>query len=399
MTPGEVVQRTEMFELLQYKPTTKRSTAPLLVIPDDQQVLRHRPCAWAQPALSTCFLRGIRSLSSRGATPPQSTVTGASTLRRGNHRRDGNNSQDHQEQEAQPVRDVLRWNRHVDDAGAFKAQGELDQVSGLGWPLLSSIKTMRACDRCAQREHRQSRNPQYRLPVVTLDGRHLAEAFAWLRPNDLIWSYWVNNYLLGRTPPKFDVLFWNADTTRMTAALHKDFVEMGVHNSLGHPGKAEILGTRVDLRTVDTDVYAVAGIADHICPWSAAYGTTQLFGGDVKFVLSSSGHIAAIINPPGNPKAKFRVADKNPKTAEAWLKSATAEEGSWWPDFSAWAAKRGGGKVAAPTKLGDATFPPLGPAPGTYISEAWGFAGPQFMPVDSRRTLMDAPRPESSSVT
>ena len=130
-----------------------------------------------------------------------------------------------------------------------------------------------------------------------LDGRSLAEVFAWLRPNDLIWNYWVNNYLLGRKPPPFDILFWNADTTRMAAGLHRDFLQLGVTNALVRPGGVTMLGSPVDLALVDRDSYLVAGITDHICPWQSCYRSTQLLAGRTRFVLSTSGHVAAMVNP------------------------------------------------------------------------------------------------------
>src|SRR5271165_2092559 len=123
-----------------------------------------------------------------------------------------------------------------------------------------------------------------------LDGRGLAEVFAWLRPDDLIWNYWVNNYLQGRPPPAFDILYWNADTTRLPAALHRDFISLAMSNALTKPGEAVMLGSRVDLSKVDIDSYVVAGIADHIVPWQSAYRSTQLLGSTPRFVLSTSGH-------------------------------------------------------------------------------------------------------------
>ena len=141
-----------------------------------------------------------------------------------------------------------------------------------------------------------------------LDGRALAEVFAWLRPDDLIWNYWVNNYLQGRTPPPFDILYWNADTTRLPAALHRSFIRLALANALTKPGAATMLGSPVDLSKVDTDTYVIAGIADHLCPWQSCYRSTQLLGGPVTFVLSTSGHIASMVNPPGNPKATFQTA-------------------------------------------------------------------------------------------
>ncbi len=151
--------------------------------------------------------------------------------------------------------------------------------------------------------------------------------FAWLRPNDLIWNYWVSNYLMGKTPPAFDILFWNADATNLPAALHRDFLELALDNSLTKPGAATVLGTPIDLSKITVDSYVVAGIADHITPWQNAYRTANLLGSDPRFVLSTSGHIAALVNPPGNEKASFRINDELPEEPEAWLKSASTDAG------------------------------------------------------------------------
>jgi polyhydroxyalkanoate synthase len=206
-----------------------------------------------------------------------------------------------------------------------------------------------------------------------LDGRSLAEVFAWLRPNDLIWNYWVNNYLLGKKPPAFDILFWNADTTRMTAGLHRDFLQLGAANALVHPGAATMLGSPVDLAAVDRDSYIVAGITDHICPWQSCYQSTQLLGGRPRFVLSTSGHIAAMVNPPGNEKARYQLAKQSPggppgpEDAQEWLRSAETIKGSWWPDYADWLGERCGEERTAPTELGGGGLAPLSDAPGTYI--------------------------------
>jgi poly[(R)-3-hydroxyalkanoate] polymerase subunit PhaC len=203
-----------------------------------------------------------------------------------------------------------------------------------------------------------------------LDGRSLAEVFAWLRPNDLIWSYWVNNYLRGEKPPPFDILYWNADTTRMPAGLHRDFISVIMGGALAKGDAATMLGSPVDLSAVDVDAYVLAGAADHLCPWQSCYRSAQLLGGDTRFVLSTSGHIASMVNPPGNPKARFQA------TAEPldgllgpsdWLGMARTVTGSWWPDYSTWLAERSGGAKDAPDDLGAAGFTPLDPAPGRYI--------------------------------
>jgi polyhydroxyalkanoate synthase len=200
-----------------------------------------------------------------------------------------------------------------------------------------------------------------------LDGRQLAEVFAWLRPGDLIWQYWVNNYLQGRTPPKFDILFWNADTTRMTASLHRDFVNAGLGNKLAHAGGVTVLDTEIDLKKITVDSYVVAGSADHICPWVNCYRSGQLLGGKVRFVLSSNGHIAALVNPPGNPKSSYQVSDDNTLPPAEWQRAATTEQGSWWPDYASWLADRSGELKAAPKSLGSSRHPIIEAAPGSYV--------------------------------
>jgi polyhydroxyalkanoate synthase len=203
-----------------------------------------------------------------------------------------------------------------------------------------------------------------------LDGRRLAEVFAWLRPGDLIWNYWVNNYLLGREPARFDILFWNADTTRMTAGLHRDFVRAAVSNSLTSPGGLTVLGTEIDLAQLDLDSYVVAGVADHICPWQSCYRSSQLLGGKTRFVLSSSGHIAALVNPADSKKSRYQAADDITADAETWQQSAATEQGSWWPNYASWLAARSGGQVPAPAALGRDRFRVIEPAPGSYVRAA-----------------------------
>jgi polyhydroxyalkanoate synthase len=202
-----------------------------------------------------------------------------------------------------------------------------------------------------------------------LDGAQLAEVFAWLRPNDLVWNYWVNNYLQGKKPPKFDILFWNADTTRMTAKLHRDFVDVALRNKLARPGGVTVLGDELDLKQVTVDSYVVAGSADHICPWESCYRSSQLLGGKVRFVLSTNGHIAALVNPPSNPKSSYRVSDDNSADAADWAQTAPTEKGSWWPDFARWLGERSAGEKPAPAALGNERFRVLEDAPGSYVCD------------------------------
>jgi polyhydroxyalkanoate synthase len=200
-----------------------------------------------------------------------------------------------------------------------------------------------------------------------LDGRTLAEVFAWLRPGDLVWNYWVNNYLLGKRPPAFDILFWNSDTTRMTAGLHADFIDLAMDNSLTRSGALSVLGVPIDLGTVTVDTYVVAGLTDHITPWESCYRSAQLFGGATRFVLSNGGHLAALVNPPGNPKAAFHTNDDATSDPKVWLKGSDLRDGTWWADLGMWLDERGGSRRAAPTALGSSRLGVLAEAPGTYV--------------------------------
>lgn len=215
-------------------------------------------------------------------------------------------------------------------------------------------------DRLARRAKAKSARKGY------LDGRALAEVFAWLRPGDLVWNYWVNNYLLGKRPPAFDILFWNSDTTRMTAALHADFVDLARENSLTRPGALTVLGVPIDLGRITVDSYVVAGIADHITPWESCSRSAQL-GGTTRFVVSTSGHLAALVNPPGNSKASFHTNDELTSDAKMWLKGSHVHQGTWWTDLGLWLDERCGAQRPAPKELGSHRLSVLAEAPGTYV--------------------------------
>ena len=201
-----------------------------------------------------------------------------------------------------------------------------------------------------------------------IDGRALEGVFAWLRPNDLVWNYFVNNYLLGKDPPAFDVLYWNQDTVRLAAGLHRDFILTALDNSLTHPGEVEVLGNPIDLGAITLDSYAIAGLGDHIVPWENAYRSVQLVGGSKRFVLSTSGHIQALVNPPGpESRASYRVIDDPKQVPEVWLGEADVRRGSWWPDYAAWLSERSGDLKPAPTTLGSRGHQALAKAPGSYV--------------------------------
>jgi polyhydroxyalkanoate synthase len=202
-----------------------------------------------------------------------------------------------------------------------------------------------------------------------LEGEEMSRIFAWMRPNDLVWNYWVNNYLLGNPPPAFDVLYWNSDTTRLPAGFHSDLLDVFGDESLRKPRALSILGESIDLSAVDVDKFFVAGVTDHITPWKGVFQSTGLFGGSTEFVLSSSGHIQSLINPPGNPRAKYYLGDKPTGSPDAWLASAREHSGSWWGYWAGWLADRSGVKKPAPPTLGNKLYAPILPAPGAYVLE------------------------------
>jgi len=204
-----------------------------------------------------------------------------------------------------------------------------------------------------------------------VDGAEMASMFAWLRPNDLIWNYWVNNYLLGNSPPAYDVLAWNIDTTRLPGQYHCDLLALFEKNPYVNAGTLEVLGVPIDMGQVKLGAYVIAGITDHITPWRACYGTARLFGPETTFILANAGHLQSMINPPGAPKAYFFSGPANVESPMAWAESAqpSRQEGSWWPHWRAWIQGKSGELKPAPTKLGSRKYRPLAAAPGTYVME------------------------------
>ncbi len=206
-----------------------------------------------------------------------------------------------------------------------------------------------------------------------IKGDDLARGFAWLRPNDLIWNYVINNYLMGDDPPAFDVLFWNSDATNLSGSLMGDFLTIYETLAFTKNGEVEMAGHKIDLSKVTSDLFILGGVTDHITPWKATYRSTRLFGSkDVTYVLSQAGHMQAILNPPGNPKAKYYVQKKPgklPESADDWLKGTEEVAGSWWPFWMEWVQARSGDKLPAPDELGDKKHPVLDQAPGQYVME------------------------------
>jgi poly[(R)-3-hydroxyalkanoate] polymerase subunit PhaC len=198
-----------------------------------------------------------------------------------------------------------------------------------------------------------------------LEGAQMAQTFDVLRANDLIFNYVVSEWLLGEPPPAFDILAWNADNTRMPAAMHAFYLRSLYGQNQLTQGGMTIAGTKLQLGDVTNDAYVVGAINDHIVPWRASYQATRLLGGDVRYVLSCGGHIAGIVNPP-NPKAWYETAGGNPPEADAWRAEALRSTGSWWEDWAEWTGERAG-ELVAPPPMGSAAHPPRSDAPGEYV--------------------------------
>jgi polyhydroxyalkanoate synthase subunit PhaC len=210
---------------------------------------------------------------------------------------------------------------------------------------------------------------QVSRPRGVIEGWQLGSMFSWLRPNDLVWNYWVNNYLLGQDPPAFDILAWNADQTRLSSAFHRQMLDMTADNKLVRPGGITVLGTPIDISRIDCDTYVVAGRTDHITPWQSCYRTTQMVSGRPEFVLCSSGHIQTVVADPEHRGLGYYLNPETPPDAGQWLAGAQRREGSWWEHWAGWLADRSGQQAEAPASLGSQRFPALEPAPGSYVRQ------------------------------
>jgi polyhydroxyalkanoate synthase len=373
VTPGAVVLRTEVFELIQYQAQTERvRTVPLLLVPPTINRYYILDLAPGRSMIEYLVREGQQVFVISWRNPE-----GAQ----------GHFDMDTYAQAVLEARDAIaeitrQEAVHVNAAcsggivsagavGHLQAAGELSKVASLTL-FVCAIDSTRATDaealvtrEIAAAAVAESARKGY------LDGQALAGVFAWLRPNDMVWNYVVNNYLLGKPPPAFDILYWNQDTVRMAAGLHRDFVVMGLENAMAHAGEHVALGTPIDLGAVDVDSYVVAGLRDHLVSWEAAYRSALLLGGNRRFVLSTSGHIQALVNPPSpESRSSYRMTEELDADPQEFYKQADVKAGSWWPDYSAWLGERSGELKPAPTKLGSAKHKAAARAPGTYVHAA-----------------------------
>jgi len=207
-----------------------------------------------------------------------------------------------------------------------------------------------------------------------LEGSEMAATFNTLRANDLVWSFVINNYLMGKEPFPFDILYWNGDSTRMPAAMHSEYLRrMYLDNALSQ-GKMELAGTTLDLTAIKTPSYLLSTREDHIAPWDSTYKATQLYSGKTTFTLAMSGHVAGVVNPAAKDKYGYWTNASNPESTEAWLEGAEQHDGSWWPHWQAWLAKHAGAMVPA-RQPGDGALEVLEDAPGSFVKHDLRKAG------------------------
>ena len=370
-TPGSVVFENDVFQLIQYAPSTpKVGSRPLLLVP---------------PSINKFYIMDLQPESSlvKFAVDQGNTVFLISWRNPG------------QEQSK------LRWDDYV-ESGILKAIEAANEIAGsddlnvLGF-CVGGTMTVTALAVLAAR----GQSPVHSLTLMTtlvdfansgvldifinedhvssreasigkggiLPGQELATTFSFLRPNDLVWNYVVKNYLKGENPPPFDILYWNSDSTNLpgpffTWYLRNTYLE----NNLIKPNKVAIAGEKIDLRKIKMPVYAMGAREDHIVPWEAAWSSATNFGPKTRFVLGASGHVAGSINPASKNKRSHWVSDGLGKTADDWLARAKEVPGSWLSDWAAWLGKHQGGQVAAPKKAGkSAKYKVIEPAPGRYV--------------------------------
>ncbi len=371
-TPGAVVYENEVMQLIQYRPTTEKvAQRPLLVIP---------------PFINKFYILDLQPENSfvKYATDQGNTVFIISWVNPDKDQKD------------------LVWDDYL-ESGVFNALEIAKKITGAdrvnttawcvgGTLLATALAVMQARNdetiasatffttlldfsepgelgifvdeaQVAQREAQLAHTGM-------LNGKDLATVFSMLRANDLIWSYVVNNYLKGQTPPPFDILYWNSDPTNMPGNMYIAYIQnMYLENKLVKPGGLTLCGESIDLSKVTTPSYFLSTVEDHIAPWTATFKTVNLFSGPVKFVLGASGHIAGVINPPAKNKRNYWTDGELGKDAEHWLKTATSHPGSWWTNWIEWLAPHRGDAVDAPKSLGNKEYTEIEPAPGRYVTK------------------------------
>jgi polyhydroxyalkanoate synthase len=371
LTPGAVISRDPVAEIIQYTPTTTQVfERPTLIIPPPIGRFYFLDLAPQRSFVEHSVSRGIQTfmLSWRNPTKEQADWS-VDTY-------------------------ATRILSAIDDVREVTGAEDINVLGFCAGGILTTVVLNHLAARGDTRVHTASYavtlldwEGKYPIgvfkaaPVLSLakwnsrrkgviDAATMGSAFTWLRPNDMVWSYWVNNYLLGQDPPVFDILSWNADGTCLPARLHAQFLEIFGDNPLVTPGAADYLDTPVDVSTITIPTFVMGAVNDHLTPWRGTYRTTEMTSGPTTFVLSNAGHIAALVNPPGNPKASYFVGEEaGVVDADTWRENAEQKKGSWWQEWADWTLTHSGAEVAAPKKLGSPKQPVLTPAPGLYVRD------------------------------
>ncbi len=369
-TPGAVVFRNDVLELLQYTPTTAKVCAlPTLIVPPQINKYYFLDLAPQRSLVEYATANGLRvfMVSWRNPQPEQrdwNLDTYVSALL-----------------EATDAMLSITRQRRFNALGfcaggitlsclaALMAANDDKRLNSIGYAVTLLDWDTRAMIGMLHSRKLIGKAKKASREKGVISGKDLGALFAWFRPNDLVWNYWVNNYLLGRNPPSFDILAWNDDSTNLPAALHGQFLDIFLNNDLARPGKVKVLDTPIDLRDITVDAFVTGALNDHLTPWAGCYQTTQLLGSkNVEYILSHAGHIASLVNPPGNPKASYYVGGRPGPDPDAWREKAERRTGSWWENWVEWTRKRSGEERAAPKTLGNKKYPALEPAPGKYIN-------------------------------
>src|SRR5262245_11218116 len=370
LTPGAVVYRGEVFELIQYTPQTAAvQRRPLLIVPPQINKFYATDLSAGRSFAEFAVQQGVQTfcISWRNPTAAQRDWNMDTYL-------------EACKQAVAVAREVTgadRVNAMAACAGGFTLATLLGHLAAKGDDSIESATLLvTVLDTAAPTLLGQFASKSGVAATIeksrrkgVLEGSEMARVFAWLRPNDLVWLFVANNWVMGNRPPAFDILYWNSDTTRLPAEFHADLLRMFMENPLKAPGKISALGTAIDMEKVKVPAYVVAGITDHITPWQACYQSKNILRGKMDFVLSSSGHIQSIVNPPTNPKAKYFLNSALPETPEDWLAGATEHAGSWWDHWANWYRTHGAGEVPAPSILGSTTHPAGDPAPGRFVHQ------------------------------
>ncbi len=370
LTPGKVVFQTDLMQLIQYQPSTdKVHRRPLLIMPpwiNKYYILDLREnnsfIKWAVAEGFTVFVvswvNPDRKLAEK--TFEDYMIEGPLAALEAMEKATG-------ETQANVIGYCLGGTLLAVTLAYMKAKGDTRFASATFLAVLTDFAE--AGELGVFIDEEQLANLERKMQETGyLEGAHMATTFNMLRANDLIWSFVINNYLLGKDPFPFDLLYWNSDSTRLPAAMHSYYLRnMYQKNLLVKPGGLTFDGVAIDLTTIETPAFMLSAKEDHIAPWASTYAATQLFSGPVKFVLAGSGHIAGVVNPPAAGKYSHWTGAKNPKSPLDWLETAKEHPGSWWPTWSKWAARYGGGKVAARVP-GDRGLEVIEDAPGSYVA-------------------------------